>query len=447
MTHELSIMTTAELYKIYQKYPSIQTDSRKVKPSDLFFALKGPNFNGNLFAEKAIADGAAYAIVDEPPAAAHSKIICVPDVLEALQALAGHHRSTFDIPFIAITGSNGKTTTKELVHQVLSAQYITATTEGNLNNHIGIPLTLLRIQRDAEIAVIEMGANHLREIASYCSYTRPTLGIITNCGKAHLEGFGSEAGVRKGKGELFDYLRSTGGACFAYADYAYFEEMTKGLTTVHWYGSDKAPGNHELEVQGAILKSDPFLSIALQSAGDAAANAKVVDTQLVGSYNLPNVLCAIATGKYFNIDLDKISKAIADYAPSNSRSQLIHRGSNQIILDAYNANPSSMKVAVDNFAAMRGASKVLILGGMKELGADSEAEHKQLLAQITRYSWAAVTLIGPEFKDLLPVGRSTWYWFADQKEARNWFLQQHFADSLILIKGSRSNALEKILGS
>jgi len=432
-------MSIAELYEIYKNYPSVETDSRKIKKDDLFFALKGPNFNGNLYAEQALKDGASYAIVDEAVASGNSNIIVVDDVLSCLQQLAHFHRKTFDIPFIAITGSNGKTTTKELVHTVLSTQYKTYTTKGNLNNHIGVPLTLLSIKRDADVAVIEMGANHLTEIAGYCVYTEPTIGIITNCGKAHLEGFGSEQGVRKGKGELFDFLRAHHGTCFAFADYPYFEDMTKGIEHQFWYSENANSNKENLIAAGHIDKSDPFLTIKLQASHKAD---RTIETQLVGAYNLPNVLCAVALGRYFDIPDDSIQKAIAGYAPSNSRSQLIHKDSNQIILDAYNANPSSMQAAILNFSKMRADHKVLILGGMKELGHDSPAEHLKLKELIDQTgNWKQVILIGPEFEGIAP----EYHWFKDQHEAAQSLEKAPFKDSYILVKGSRSNGLEKLV--
>ncbi|UAY56312.1 UDP-N-acetylmuramoyl-tripeptide--D-alanyl-D-alanine ligase [Arachidicoccus terrestris] len=432
-------MSIAELYELYTRYPSIQTDSRKIQKGDLFFALKGPNFNGNLYAEQAIRDGAAYAIVDEAVASDNVRLIQVKDVLSSLQQLAHYHRKTFDIPFIAITGSNGKTTTKELVHAVLSTQYTTYTTKGNLNNHIGVPLTLLSIKRDADVAVIEMGANHLGEIAGYCVYTEPTIGIITNCGKAHLEGFGSEQGVRKGKGELFDFLRAHNGTSFAYADYPYFENMTRGIAHQFWYSENANSTKENLIAAGDIYKSDPFLEIRLQAAHRAD---RVIETQLVGAYNLPNVLCAVALGRYFDIPDDTIQKAIAAYAPSNSRSQLIHKDSNQIILDAYNANPSSMQAAILNFSKMKADNKVLILGGMKELGQESPAEHLKLKALIDQSgSWDKVILIGPEFEGIAP----EYSWFKDQHAAAEALENTPFRNSYILVKGSRSNGLEKLV--
>ena len=287
----------------------------------------------------------------------------------ALQQLALHHRQQFNIPFIAITGSNGKTTTKELIHAVLSSSFKTYTTEGNLNNHIGIPLTILKIKQDAEMAVIEMGANHLEEIAGYCQIALPTHGLITNCGKAHLEGFGSEEGVRKGKGELFDYLRTlTHGFAFVMWDYDYLQEMSKGISGIIKYGTKD--NDH---VIGKVIPNEPFLKVEITQGLDDG----IISTQLVGEYNLPNVLAAVTVGKFFEVPENKIKSAIENYAPSNSRSQLIEKDSNKIILDAYNANPSSMKLAIENFAKKNAENKILMLGAMAELGKESLQEHEK----------------------------------------------------------------------
>lgn len=424
-------MKLTEIYELFLQYPSIETDTRKIKKNDLFFALKGPNFNGNNYAIEALQKGAAFAIVDEEILPKHESIIQVDNVLATLQALAKHHRLQFNIPFIAITGSNGKTTTKELIHNVLSTQYKTYTTIGNLNNHIGIPLTLLKIKKDAEIAVIEMGANHPKEIESYCTYALPTHGIITNCGKAHLEGFGSLEGVRKSKGELFDFLRSTNGTVFAFDDYDYLHEMTKNMEKVIWYGSANG------FVTGIALKSDPFLAVQCTIDGEK----HTLHTSLVGNYNLPNVLCATALGKYFLVDTKKIKTAIENYQPSNSRSQLIQSGTNKIILDAYNANPSSMTVAIENFANMQAEKKVLILGAMMEMGAGSEIEHRQIVDLILTKEWFEVALVGEDFKKI----HGKFQYFPTAEKASVWFNKQNFDNCLILIKGSRSMKMENIL--
>ena len=429
-------MTIEKLYDIYRKYPSVQTDTRKLKTGDLFFALKGPNFNGNQFAAAALEAGSAYAVVDDPAfggTTPNDRIIIVDDVLSTLQQLAKYHRRQFDIPFIAITGSNGKTTTKELVHAVLSAGFKTYTTQGNLNNHIGIPLTILSVKDDAEMAVIEMGANHLREIASYCEYTLPTHGIITNCGKAHLEGFGSIEGVRKGKGELYDYLRTHNGTAFVMWDYEYLQTMSAGIPKVIKYGTASST-----DIQGAVKQSEPFLTVSISKG----ATLPAIQTQLVGAYNLPNVLVAVTAGKFFNVPDEKIKTAIEQYTPSNSRSQLIEKNGNKFILDAYNANPTSMKAAIENFAGIQAASKVLILGGMAELGQESQQEHEAIIELIKQHSWKAVVLVGGDFLKI----DHPFVKLANSTEAAGWFKKQSFADTYFLIKGSRSMAMERVLG-
>lgn len=424
-------MNIRELYQLYLQHPSVQTDTRKLKAGDIFFALKGDNFNGNKFAQSALDAGAAYAVIDEKEFAIPGKTILVDDVLKTLQQLAKHHREQFSIPFIAITGSNGKTTTKELIHAVLSSTYRTYTTEGNLNNHIGIPLTILKIKSDAEIAVIEMGANHLREIAGYCEYTLPTHGIITNCGKAHLEGFGSIEGVRKGKGELYDYLRANNGTAFVMWDYDYLQTMSKAIKEVISYGTKDA------DIIGTVEKSEPQLTISITKG----ANINEINSQLVGTYNLPNILVAVTVGKYFKVPDEKIKTSIENYTPSNSRSQLIEQGTNKIILDAYNANPSSMRLAIENLAGMKATNKVLLLGAMAELGEESLGEHRAIVKLIEKYSWKGVVLVGGDFLKI----DHPYISFESYSQAKEWYQQQKFNNTTILIKGSRSAQMEKIL--
>jgi len=433
-------MMIEELYKIYQQYPSVQTDTRKLKTGDIFFALKGPNFNGNSFAKQAIDNGAAYVVIDEKEYEIPGKTFFVADVLDSLQQLALHHRKQFDtlpagrqVPFIAITGSNGKTTTKELIHAVLSSTFKTYTTEGNLNNHIGIPLTILKTKPEAQMAVIEMGANHLKEIAGYCQIALPTHGLITNCGKAHLEGFGSEEGVRKGKGELFDYLRTlTHGFAFVMWDYDYLREMSKGISGIIKYGTQD--NDH---VIGKALPNENFLKVQITQGLDNG----IISTQLVGEYNLPNVLAAVTVGKFFEVPEDKIRSAIENYIPSNSRSQLIEKDSNRIILDAYNANPSSMKLAIENFANKKTENKILLLGSMAELGKESLQEHQQIIDLVKKYSWKNVVLVGGDFLKLSHPFIS----FENSLQAKEWFVKQNFQDSYILVKGSRNMQMEKVL--
>jgi UDP-N-acetylmuramoyl-tripeptide--D-alanyl-D-alanine ligase len=449
-------MTIDQLYQIFLRHPSVQTDTRRLRQGDLFFALKGPNFNGNLFAAQALEQGAAYVVIDEapkgdnmPPPYHSDRLIIVEDVLTTLQQLALHHRRQFNIPFIAITGSNGKTTTKELVYAVLASTYITYTTQGNLNNHIGIPLTILSVKKDAQFAVIEMGANHQKEIEGYCTYTLPTHGIITNAGKAHLEGFGGPEGVKKGKGELYDFLRASGGTAFVMWDYDYLRTMSQGIRHIIKYGA------HDADVMGTAASSAPAVSSSPATTGSFLtvhlAAGPTIHTQLVGDYNLPNVLVAVAVGRHFNIPDKTIQTAIEAYTPSNSRSQLIHRGSNHIILDAYNANPSSMRAAIENFARLvpEGISaspeptnnKILVLGAMAELGTDSLAEHQGIVDLIGQYPWKEVVLVGGDFQKLQhPYKR-----FDNSKEAATWFRQAGINDAYLLIKGSRSTKMEEVL--
>jgi UDP-N-acetylmuramoyl-tripeptide--D-alanyl-D-alanine ligase len=429
----VAVMSTEDLYRIFLQYPSICTDSRKLHEGDLFFALKGDQFNGNQFAIQALENGAAYGIIDEAPALSNDRLILVKDVLASLQALAAHHRNRFSIPFIAITGSNGKTTTKELIHAVLSQKYKTYTTEGNLNNHIGIPLTILKIKQDAEIAIVEMGANHLREIAGYCEYTRPTHGLITNCGKAHLEGFGSIEGVRKGKGELYDYLRAHGGTAFVMWDYDYLQEMSKGIKEIISYGTSQA------EITGVEESAMPHLRVRMTGG----VHIDQIQTCLTGNYNLPNVLAAVSVGNYFDVDPAEIKKSIENYTPSNSRSQLILAGSNTIVLDAYNANPSSMKLAIENFSRFPAADKILLLGAMAELGTGSMAEHEQIIQQIGGSEWKEVILVGGDFLRI----RHPYHSFPNSVEADKWLASRHFHHTAFLVKGSRNMQMEKAIES
>ena len=423
-------MSIPELYQVFLEHPSVQTDTRKIKEGDIFFALKGPNFNGNLFARKALELGASYCVCDEITDIKDERILMTDNVTVTLQQLAKYHREQFTIPFIAITGSNGKTTTKELVHAVLSKKYKCYTTAGNLNNHIGIPLTILSVNSDAQIAVIEMGANHLHEIEGYCKYTLPTHGLITNCGKAHLEGFGSEEGVRKAKGELYDYIAAGGGTVFINNDYGYLADISRAVKNKISYGSEDA------DFTGIAGSGDHFLTVEITNGADINS----IQTKLAGNYNLSNVLSAVCIGKTFGVADDEIKAALENYTPSNNRSQIIKRGTNTFLLDAYNANPSSMKVAIENFAAMQAEKKVVILGGMMELGKDSTAEHNTLIDLVQSYEWDSVAVTGKDFTDL----PGNILRFNSAEEIAAWFREQHFENTAILIKGSRSMAMEKI---
>ena len=424
-------MQIPELYQLFLKHPNIESDTRKLKSGDLFFALKGPNFNANQFIQDALQAGAVYTVVDEYEGPDDNRIIKVTDVLFTLQELAKYHRLQFSIPFIAITGSNGKTTTKELAHEVLSTTYTTYTTEGNLNNHIGIPLTILKVKADAQMVIIEMGANHQKEIQAYCSYTQPTHGLITNCGKAHLEGFGGIEGIRKGKGELFGYLRENGGTAFLMNDYTYLREMSAGINKIFTYGTRDA------DITGLIKDSKAFLEAGITRGADIDC----IKTKLVGEYNLPNILAAVSLGKFFKVPDDKIKQALENYTPSNSRSQLIEKDGNKIILDAYNANPTSMKAAIENFVKMEGENKILMLGGMMELGEASIAEHQSIISLINNYKWKKVVLVGGDYYKLT----HAYINFENSIQAREWLQQQNFINTQFLIKGSRSMQMEKVL--
>ena len=422
-------MNIKDLYKIYLTHNKVITDTRNVVANCIFFALRGPNFNGNTFAAEALANGAAYVVVDDPAYCQLHNAILVDDCLTTLQQLAKYHRQQFSIPFIAITGSNGKTTSKELVYAVLALKYTTYTTKGNLNNHIGVPLTILSIPVNAQMAVIEMGANHQQEIASYCTYTLPTHGVITNCGKAHLEGFDGVEGVKKGKGELYDYLRAHNGTAFVMQDYDYLMHMSQGIAQLYTYGTANA------NLVGTVSHNEPFLHVHIPALHIH------IHTQLVGAYNLPNVLLAAAIGTFFQVEAHLIKQAIEHYAPSNSRSQLVQSGTNHIILDTYNANPSSMQLAIQNFAALQATNKILFIGEMAELGQSSHIEHTAIIELIQSLQFSTVILVGSQFKPF----SNLYVWFASSKDAQDWYQIQNFNNAHILIKGSRSTAMEKVI--
>lgn len=416
------------LYEYYTESAGVETDSRKDLTDKIFFALKGENFDGNKFAQAAIDSGAALAVIDDPDYSSE-KTYLVDDVLDSLQQLGLYHRRTLGIPIIAITGSNGKTTTKEIMHTVLSQKYKCSATLGNLNNHIGIPLTLLSIPEDAEIAIVEMGANHKKEIESYCKYTEPNYGLITNCGKAHLEGFGSIEGVREGKGELFVYLRENDGFAFVNQDLDYLLEMSEGI-------DQKTYGKNGAEFSGELLDSING-NLALEVAG------LKITTHLTGNYNFDNVMAALCVGDYFSIDIESMSEAVENYMPDNSRSQVIEKNNNTIILDAYNANPTSMALAIQNLKSIPGKNKVALLGGMKELGKDSLSEHQKIVDLLRDNSIDQAFLVGVDFKNT----ENGSYLYMDNAEAVGDYLQEHpiIEPSVILIKGSRATQMEKIL--
>ncbi|EDP97679.1 UDP-N-acetylmuramoyl-tripeptide--D-alanyl-D-alanine ligase [Kordia algicida OT-1] len=417
-----------ELYTIFQKYPNITTDSRKITPNCIFFALKGDNFNGNKYAKDALEKGAAYAIVDEKEYVTSEQTILVNDALESLQKLANYHRKQLNIPIISLTGSNGKTTTKELINAVLSKKFNTTATKGNLNNHIGVPLTLLSMNSDTEIGIVEMGANHKREIAFLSSIAEPDYGYITNFGKAHLEGFGGIEGVIIGKSELYDYLKASDKFIFVNGDDTKQVERTQDANTYVFGGSD----TYDLSIE--FLTANPMVSCAV--------DGKKIQSQLIGSYNFSNIAAAIAIGTYFKVNSDDIKEAIEAYIPSNNRSQILTKNTNKIILDAYNANPTSMKAALDNFSDLTDTSKIAFLGDMFELGDSAKEEHQFINDYAASLEIEKIYLIGENFG----ITNSTNEKIVIHSTFES--LKENFPaleNSTLLIKGSRGMALERIL--
>lgn len=426
-------MNIESLYTIFLDHPLITTDSRNIPANSIFFALKGETFNGNTFAGQALAKGAAFAIIDEPEFALDDHFIVVDDVLLCLQKLARYHRDQLGLPIIAITGTNGKTTTKELVAAVLSQKFNVNFTQGNLNNNIGVPLTLLSMSGETEIGVVEMGANHQGEIKTLCEIANPDFGIITNIGKAHLEGFGSFEGVIKTKSELYNFLKEKKGKCFINADNELLIRQAAGLEQIT-YGNST-----EYFMAGEVADSESYLVIkALFERGWLYLKSK-----LVGDYNFENLLAAACVGKYFEIDPLIIQEALAAYTPSNNRSQLIRTEKNTIIMDAYNANPTSMMAALINFAKIRNVQKCLILGDMLELGETSEYEHQKIIDYIEDENFQDIFLVGPIFKNTK--NRTEKKKFEQVELLSNYLKTQPIENKFILIKGSRGIHLEKIL--
>ncbi len=428
-----SSMNIEEIYKIFQNHPIISTDSRKIKPQSLFFALNGANFNGNTFAEKAINDGAAYAIIDEEKYKLNNQYIVVENVLKTLQQLAVFHRNTLNIPVIGITGTNGKTTTKELLNAVLSQKYKTLATVGNLNNHIGVPLTILSIHKEHEMAIIEMGANHIGEIGELCQIAKPGFGLITNIGKAHLEGFGSIEGVIQTKIDLYKAIQKINGKIFVNLNNDLLMSLSTDMDKIT-YGTLA-----DAFCKGNIVSAHPFVKI--QYSGNEVNDE--IQTQLVGNYNFENILAAICIGIYFDITQSGIKKAIETYQPDNSRSQVLKTASNTIVLDAYNANPTSLEAAIRNFSEMQSDHKILIIGDMLELGMHSKSEHTRILEIIEESNFQTILLVGPEFSAVCK--HPQWHCFPDSEMAREWILKNPIHNAFILVKGSRGIQLEKVL--
>ena len=425
-----------ELYELFLKHPNVITDSRKIEPGCLFFALKGERFNGNKYAKEAIEKGAAFAVIDEPVYQLSSRFILVENVLETLQALATFHRRQFLVPIIAITGSNGKTTTKELISAVLSSHYKCHFTKGNFNNHIGVPLTLLDMPLNTEVAIIEMGANHQGEIGFLCTIAEPTHGLITNIGKAHLEGFGGIEGVKKGKSELYKYLAKNKGVAFINQDEQFLENLSKNIKWKIFYKKGEIPSSDKIPFEIQLLSKKPFIKAAFISAPHSPT---IINSNLIGHYNFNNIMTAIVLGIYFKVPDHKIKKAIENYIPSNNRSQIIKKGSNTFILDAYNANPTSMKNALHAFEKTDAKRKIVILGAMKEMGEYVEKEHQYIIDLARSCGFKRIILVGNEYN---PTDELI---FENINELKTWFINQTFEDTHFLIKGSRSFELEKIL--
>ena len=380
-------MSIIDLYDLFIHNPQITTDSRNCPKGSIFFALKGDKFDGNQYAGKALASGCVYAVIDNPDYYIGERTILVDNVLKTLQQLAHHHRKVLGLPIIGITGTNGKTTTKELLAAVLSTKFNLLYTEGNFNNHIGVPLTLLRLTHDHEMAVIEMGASHPGDIKELVDIVHPNYGIITNVGRAHLEGFGSFEGVIRTKGELYDYIRRSKGKIFIKKENEYLQSIAKGIEQITYGNGDDAFAS------GQVVSCDPFLVFNWKQQG----KLHTVETHMIGSYNLDNVLAAVAVGRFFKIPAERISRAIAAYEPTNNRSQFKKTENNELIIDAYNANPSSMKVALDNFITMPVQPKAIILGDMRELGPTSDELHAEVVEQIKKGQFDKVFLCGEHF--------------------------------------------------
>lgn len=421
-------MNISELHSIYLSSTGVSTDTRSIKKDNLFFALSGENFNGNKFAEQALENGASYAVIDDPTFA-NDKTILVEHTLKTLQNLANFHRKKLKTPIIALTGSNGKTTTKELFNTVLSTQYKTTATIGNLNNHIGVPLTLLQMTKDTEIGIVEMGANHLKEIELLCNIAEPDYGYITNFGKAHLEGFGSLQGVIKGKSELYNYLRNNNKNTFLNLDDTKQVEQSKNIETVSF-----SQHNKECNTLVKLENCSPNVVVNYRETN--------INSNLIGKYNFTNIAAAICVGEYFKISSENIKKGIENYIPNNNRSQIIEKNNNKIILDAYNANPTSMLAALENLSQINDTHKTVFLGDMFELGKTSLEEHQKIVNYLENSKYENIYILGKNFK------RTNYSNKIIAIDDYNQLKEQFKSDlnnQTILIKGSRGMALERIL--
>lgn len=429
----LCSMTIQHIYNLFLDHPKVITDSRKIEKGCLFFALKGDNFNGNSFAEEALRKGAAYAIIDDKNYEQPEGTLLTDNVLETLQQLAAYHRARLGIPVIGITGTNGKTTTKELLAAVLSRKFNVVCTRGNFNNHIGVPLTLLSMDENTEMGIVEMGANHAGEIAELCNIADPDYGIITNIGIAHLEGFGSFETIKETKAELYKHTGNKNGLIF----YNHDNPVLLGLTA--GFARKKSYGTRDSDITGELLQSKPFLNARVNFPEETLD----IQTRLIGIYNFENLMAAAAVGSYFGIDPAEIAHAVSEYVPQNNRSQMIERNGRTIIMDAYNANPSSMKASIENFISVFQPPRSVILGDMRELGAHSVEEHRSVVQKLSDFPFDAVYLVGPIFTEV--AGNTSFNRFADVEKAVKHIRNHPPGKGAILIKGSRGIQLEKIM--
>jgi UDP-N-acetylmuramoyl-tripeptide--D-alanyl-D-alanine ligase len=424
-------MDIAEIHSLFLKCQSVSIDTRKIESNSLFVAIKGDRFDANTFAKEALEKGASYVIIDNEEYYSDSRTILVKDSLTTLQELAKFHRAYLKLPIIALTGSNGKTTTKELIHAVLSKKYKTKATIGNLNNHIGVPLTLLSFTQDTEIGIVEMGANHKKEIAFLCELAKPDYGYITNFGKAHLEGFGGVQGVIEGKSEMYQYLSANDKLAFINLEDPVQVEKSKTLKS-YSFGINRPAAN----VNITLVKADPFVGLRYSNVQ--------ISSHLIGLYNGNNLNAALTIGKYFDVDDVAIKEALEGYIPENNRSQMMLKGSNEIILDAYNANPSSMLVAIENFLQLESPNKIMILGDMFELGSESKSEHQAIIALLSGEEKAVCYFIGMDFY-ANKIEKANFYFYESFEVFSNHLKETKIENSMILIKGSRGMALERTL--
>ncbi len=420
-----------QLYKSFVQSSGVSTDTRSITANEIFFALRGPNFNANEKATEAIAKGARLAVIDDPQYALADKTMLVPDALSMLQTLANHHRQQYQIPVLALTGSNGKTTTKELLDAVLSRKYNTIATIGNLNNHIGVPLTLLRIDASTELAIVEMGANHVGDIALLCNIAEPTHGLITNIGKAHIGTFGGAEGILRGKSELYDFLLKTNGQVFINQHQPKLMNMARRFESPVLYPD--AGSHHHCE----LLSAEPFVKIRV-------ADGTELNTQIAGSYNFDNIATALCVGDFFNVPPAEAYQALSAYTPANNRSQILHKNGNIIILDAYNANPSSMEKAIENLTTIPGAKKGVILGDMFELGDDTVPEHKQVGQWVKAALFDLAIFCGEAMRHAFDEVPGALH-FTTRDELMRYLSENKIENHTLLIKGSRGMALEKVL--